>query len=88
MNTKIIDHFRQLWGVEKLDGVFPKMNEVYLYVGETRSFVLRLGSTLRLPDAALARQGSLSIPALARQCESAVTDLILARRADAGAGES
>jgi hypothetical protein len=42
--------------------------------------VLRLAKTLRLPDTELARQGSLSIPALARQCEQAVHDLILARK--------
>jgi hypothetical protein len=32
MNHKIIAHFQQLWGVQKLDGVYPKMNEIYLCV--------------------------------------------------------
>ena len=32
--NRLISHFRELFGVKKMDGVLPKMNEIYLFVNE------------------------------------------------------
>ena len=32
--NRLVSHFRELFGVKKMDGVLPKMNEIYLFVNE------------------------------------------------------
>ena len=40
--NRVVLHFRYLFGVKQMDGVFPKMNEVYLFVNEMNAFVREL----------------------------------------------
>lgn len=45
---KMIAHFQRLFEVKALDGVFPKMNELYLTVNEARNCMSAIKSMLRL----------------------------------------
>ncbi|KAM3575643.1 hypothetical protein VYU27_002389, partial [Nannochloropsis oceanica] len=47
--NRVVVHFRQLFGVRSLEGVFPKMNELYLFASEMGVFTRVLKSMLRLP---------------------------------------
>ena len=42
--NRVVLHFRYLFGVKHMEGVFPKMNEVYLFVNEMNAFVRELRS--------------------------------------------
>ena len=42
--NRVVLHFRYLFGVKHMEGVFPKMNEVYLFVNEMSAFVRELRS--------------------------------------------
>jgi hypothetical protein len=40
--NRVVLHFRYLFGVKQMEGVFPKMNEVYLFTNEMNAFVREL----------------------------------------------
>jgi hypothetical protein len=40
--NRVVLHFRYLFGVKQMEGVFPKMNEVYLFVNEMNAFIREL----------------------------------------------
>ncbi|GMH88418.1 hypothetical protein TL16_g11150 [Triparma laevis f. inornata] len=42
--NRVVLHFRYLFGVKHMEGVFPKMNEVYLFVNEMNAFIRELRS--------------------------------------------
>ena len=49
LNNRIVLHFQYLFQVKKLEGVFPKMNELYVYCSEVQSVLRALRSVCRLP---------------------------------------
>ena len=42
--SRVVQHFRYLFGVKTIEGIFPKLNEVYLYVSEMENFTRVLGA--------------------------------------------
>ena len=48
LTSKIVAHFQQLFDVRSVDGIFPKMTEIYLTVNELGNFLKVLRSTLKL----------------------------------------
>ena len=50
ITTAMIDHFRDLFDVNSMDGVYPKMNELYVYVQETRHGLRLLSELLALGE--------------------------------------
>ena len=44
--NRVVLHFRYLFGVKHMDGVFPKMNEIYLFANEMNAFVRELRAIL------------------------------------------
>jgi len=44
--NRVVLHFRYLFGIKSMEGVFPKMNEVYLFANEMNSFVRELRGIL------------------------------------------
>ena len=53
LTSKIVSHFQQLFDVRSVDGIFPKMTEIYLTVNELGNFLKVLRSTLKLGACAL-----------------------------------
>ena len=52
--SRIVKHFQNLFDVRSLDGVFAKMNEVYLFVNENKNSFRVLRAMLNLdPGASL-----------------------------------
>lgn len=49
LNNRIVLHFQYLFQVRKLEGVFPKMNELYVFCSEVQSVLRALRSVCRLP---------------------------------------
>jgi hypothetical protein len=49
LNNRIVLHFQYLFQVKRLEGVFPKMNELYVYCAEVQSVLRALRSVCRLP---------------------------------------
>ena len=49
---RIVQHFRRLFDVDSLAGMFPKMNEVYLFVNEAQNFMAVLKQMLGLDQSA------------------------------------
>ncbi|EQC30030.1 hypothetical protein SDRG_12310 [Saprolegnia diclina VS20] len=47
--NKMVQHFRHLFGVKTMEGVFPKINEVFLFVNKMNSALDELKTTLQLP---------------------------------------
>mmetsp|Transcript_19203 Transcript_19203/g.24427 ORF Transcript_19203/g.24427 Transcript_19203/m.24427 type:complete len:498 (+) Transcript_19203:1609-3102(+) len=47
--NQIIMHFQQLFNVNHLEGVLPKLNEVYVFTNEMKNFLQILRPTLGLP---------------------------------------
>ncbi|ETV66416.1 hypothetical protein, variant [Aphanomyces astaci] len=45
---KMIQHFRHLFGVKTMDGVFPKINEVFLFVNEMNNALASIKEALNL----------------------------------------
>eukprot|EP01083_Nonionella_stella_P076975 209960_1 len=50
--SRVVSHFQHLFGVRALEGVFPKMNELFLFVGEAENFLRALRSALDLDTSA------------------------------------
>ena len=50
ITASMIDHFKDLFDVESLEGIYPKMNELYVYVQETKTGLRILSSLLGLDD--------------------------------------
>ena len=50
--NRVVKHFCQLFGVKGMEGLFPKMNEVYLFVNEMENFLKVVRITLQLPPSA------------------------------------
>eukprot|EP00948_MAST-09A_sp_MAST-9A-sp1_P003977 g3977.t1 len=49
--NRIVNHFKELFDVKHLEGVFPKMNELYLFVTSSKAFRHSLAELLALqPD--------------------------------------
>jgi len=46
--NRVVQHFQQLFQVKSLEGLFPKMNELYLFTSEMAVFTRVLKSMLRL----------------------------------------
>lgn len=46
----IVSHFQKLFDVPSLDGVYPRMNEVYTRLGEMHNAVRNLQELLELGD--------------------------------------
>jgi hypothetical protein len=44
--SRIVRHFQHLFGVKNMEGLFPKINEVYLFVNEQDSFLKNLKGML------------------------------------------
>jgi hypothetical protein len=44
--NRLVTHFRQLFGVRSMEGMFPKMNEVYLFVNEMENFLRMVRAVL------------------------------------------
>lgn len=44
----IIAHFQKLFDVNSIEGIFPRMNEVYLYLGESHNLLNNLRDILSL----------------------------------------
>jgi hypothetical protein len=44
--NRVVLHFRYLFGVKHMEGVFPKMNEIYLFANEMNAFVRELRAIL------------------------------------------
>jgi len=55
--NRVVLHFRYLFGVKNMEGVFPKMNEVYLFTNECQGFIRELraifGMSSKMPTAAV-----------------------------------
>ncbi|OQR97250.1 hypothetical protein ACHHYP_12345 [Achlya hypogyna] len=47
--NKMVQHFRHLFGVKSMEGVFPKINEVYLFVNKMNAALEELKAVLGLP---------------------------------------
>jgi len=52
--NRVVLHFRYLFGVKQMEGVFPKMNEVYLFVNEMNAFVRELRGMFGMRNVATA----------------------------------
>jgi hypothetical protein len=50
LTISMIDHFKDLFDVESMEGIYPKMNELYVYVQETKTGLRILSSLLGLDD--------------------------------------
>ena len=48
----MILHFKNLFAIKSIDGVFPRINEIYLFVNEQENFMRMLRSLLQLPVSA------------------------------------
>lgn len=48
LNNRIVLHFQYLFQVKRLEGVFPKMNELYVFCSEVTSVLRALRSICRL----------------------------------------
>lgn len=46
----IIAHFQKLFDVNSIEGIFPRMNEVYLYLGESHNLLNNLRDILSLGE--------------------------------------
>ena len=46
----IVSHFQKLFDVQSLNGVYPRMNEVYTRLGEMNNAVRNLQELLELGD--------------------------------------
>jgi len=46
--SRVVQHFRYLFNVKTVDGIFPKLNEVYLYCSEMENFARVLGAMVGL----------------------------------------
>ena len=46
--NSIIVHLQYLFGVTSLDGVIPRMNQVYLFAEEMRNFMVRMRDLLHM----------------------------------------
>merc|ERR1712087_166012 len=49
LSHRIIAHFRHIFSIPKLEGVFPAMNQIYLELNELRNFGKTVKSVLGLP---------------------------------------
>jgi len=54
--NKLVSHFRELFGVKGVDGVLPKMNELYLFANEMENTLRLLRTMLGLADRASTNQ--------------------------------
>jgi len=52
--NRVVLHFRYLFGVKQMERVFPKMNEVYLFVTEMNAFVRELRGMFSVRNVATA----------------------------------
>ena len=46
----IIAHFQKLFDVNSIEGIFPRMNEVYMYLGESHNLLNNLRDILSLGE--------------------------------------
>ena len=46
----IIAHFQKLFDVNSIEGIFPRMNEVYMYLGESHNLMNNLRDILGLGE--------------------------------------
>ena len=76
LNNRIVLHFQYLFQVRKLEGVFPKMNELYVYCSEVQSVLRALRSVCRLP-----------VNASPKAVLGAVQHLLVTSAAEANAGD-
>ena len=57
--NRVVLHFRYLIGIKSMEGVFPKMNEIYLFTTEMNAFVRELrgifGMSRNLPTASVVK---------------------------------
>ena len=52
ITASMVEHFKDLFDVENLEGVYPKMNELYVYVQETKTGLKIIANLLNLPETA------------------------------------
>merc|ERR1712228_278975 len=48
--NRIIRHFQHIFGIKNIEGVFPKMNQIYLELNEMRNLIKTVKSILGLPQ--------------------------------------
>ena len=57
--NRVVLHFRYLFGIKHMEGVFPKMNEIYLFANEMNPFVRELkaifGMASSIPTASVVK---------------------------------
>ena len=49
LNNRIIRHFQHIFSVKSIEGVFPKLNQIYLELNEQRNLIKTIKSILGLP---------------------------------------
>jgi len=47
--NRIIKHFQHIFGIKHIEGVFPKMNQIYLELNEMKNLIKNIKLTLGLP---------------------------------------
>lgn len=49
--NRVVQHFQLLFGVSSLGGCLPKLNELYRFSSETKTFLRTCGDLLKMPEA-------------------------------------
>jgi hypothetical protein len=68
--NRCVTHFRELFGVRSIDGVFPKLNELYVYTNEMDNFVKVLRPTIGMKPNASVHACLAKIQSICSKAES------------------
>ena len=50
LNNRIIKHFQHIFSIKNIEGVFPKMNQIYLEINQQKNLIKTIKSILGLPQ--------------------------------------